>query len=71
MGAGAFARTDYPTGAIPHDAAIGDIDADGHLDIAVANEWDNTIGVLRGRGDGTFEPARYGAGQRPSAIWPA
>ena len=37
--------------------AIGDLDGDGNLDLAVANYGSSTIGVLLGSGDGTFGQA--------------
>ncbi|MBS1121769.1 MAG: repeat protein [Deltaproteobacteria bacterium] len=39
---------DFPTGAQPISVAIGDLDADGKLDLALANRTGNTVSVLRG-----------------------
>ncbi len=51
-------------GARPHggpggSVAVGDVNDDGRLDLAVANEsYDSTVSVLLGNGDGTFRPPR-------------
>lgn len=36
---------------------VGDLDGDGHVDIATANYTQSTITLLYGRGDGSFESA--------------
>jgi hypothetical protein len=36
--------------------AIGDVNADGRLDLVVTNVDTNSVGVLLGNGDGTFQP---------------
>ena len=45
--------------------AVGDVNGDGKLDVAVANFLNGTVGVLLGKGDGTFQPAvtYYAGGQ--------
>jgi hypothetical protein len=43
------ARTSRPWGI-----AIGDLNGDGHPDVAAANRADNTMSILLGKGDGTF-----------------
>jgi len=54
-----------PVGTIPDSVAIADINGDGNPDIVVANacafdnfcEFNGSVGVLLGNGDGTFQPA--------------
>jgi hypothetical protein len=46
-----------------------DIDGDGHIDIMSANEWSNTVSVLRNLGDGTFaDQVAYPTECRPQSI---
>jgi hypothetical protein len=71
-GNGTFsAATPYPTGSLlALSVAIGDLNGDGKLDLAVANygdpvlsTGDGTISVFLGNGNGTFEAATlYSAG---------
>ncbi len=47
----------------------GDFNGDGRTDLAVTNETDNTVSVLLGNGDGTFQPqVTYAVGGNPDAI---
>ncbi len=58
-----------PVGSIADAIAEGDFTGDGHLDLAVANYADDTVSVLLGNGDGTFEPqCTYAVGSEPQAI---
>ena len=65
------ARRDFPIGQNPTAVAVGDFKGDGRLDIVTASEFSsNTISVLLGNGDGTFQPAvSYAAGTNPIAVW--
>jgi type II secretory pathway component GspD/PulD (secretin) len=67
--AGLLPRTDYNTGKSPVALALADFNGDGHPDIAVANQADNTISIFLGAGDGTF-PTRtdISVGNSPSGI---
>lgn len=47
----------YAVGATPRDGVLTDIDGDGMLDIAVANESLDWVTLLFGNGDGTFSEA--------------
>ena len=44
-------------GTFPEAVRSGDFNNDGILDLAVANAKDNTVSILLGNGDGTFNPA--------------
>ena len=36
--------------------AVVDLNRDGNADLVVTNMFDNSISILRGNGDGTFQP---------------
>lgn len=42
-------------GRDPREVKVGDLNNDGHVDIAVANDGDDNVRVLLGNGDGTFQ----------------
>jgi hypothetical protein len=79
-GDGSFAaHLDYPAGlpppsfasaaAGPLAVALGDLDGDGHLDIATANSGASTVSVLLGKGDGTFAAkVDYATGKFPTGV---
>jgi FG-GAP-like repeat len=63
----------YAVGSSPYsdsDAIVaGDFAGDGRLDLAVTNSADDTVSVLLGNGDGTFQPqVTYAVGAWPDAI---
>jgi len=46
-GAGGFGpKADYPTAAQPHAVAIGDVNGDGKLDLAVSSAGSSAVSVL-------------------------
>src|SRR5204863_4611868 len=54
-----FARKDFPVGTNPITIAVGDFNGDGVPDLAVADEGSNSVAVLIGNGDGSFQPATF------------
>ena len=73
-GDGTFqAQVTVPTvsGSYPPDVAVGYINHDDHLDLAVANMMANTVCVLFGNGNGTFTEKvtlSTGSDSNPAAI---
>ena len=66
---GNFPRTDFSVGHSPSAVATGDFNGDGKLDLAVVNEGDNTVSILLGNGDGTFQSqTTIATGLAPDAI---
>jgi hypothetical protein len=58
-------------GNAPYAVAVADLNGDGKLDIAVANNGDGAVTVLLGKGDGTFTSAigsPFAVGVGPSSI---
>ena len=45
----------YATGTNPDSVRVSDLNADGRLDVVVANMSSNSVGVLLGNGDGTLQ----------------
>ena len=59
----------YSTGTNPESVTTGDFNADGKLDLAVANNGSNTVSILLGNGNGTFNSAvNYSTGNGPVSV---
>jgi hypothetical protein len=46
-----------PTGHLPNDIAVADMNRDGHLDLVIANHQSPYVTILLGDGKGGFRPA--------------
>src|SRR5947209_7078526 len=63
------AAVNYAVGAQPNPVAIGDLNGDGRLDLAVTNWGSGNASVLLGDGNGTFANAvNYATGTQPLAL---
>lgn len=66
---GNFVRTDFGTGRSPAAVVAADFNEDNRLDLAVANQTDNTVSILLGNGDGTFGTrVDFPTGTEPAAV---
>lgn len=64
-----FGRADFATGTGPASVITGDFNGDGKLDLAIANSTDNTVSILIGKPDGTFQPhVDYATDADPVAV---
>ncbi len=58
-----------PAGSQPFAVAVGDINADGRLDLAFCNLSLDSASILLGNGDGTFQaPQNFAIGSGPAAV---
>ena len=60
----------YAVGSGPYDMATADFNGDGYQDLAVVNDSVNTISVLLGNGDGTFQAQKTSALATKWNSWP-
>src|SRR5207302_2677704 len=59
----------FTTGNLPAPVVLADVNTDGKLDLAVANETSNTVSVLLGNGDGTFAARQdFATGSEPLSL---
>src|SRR5579863_4874192 len=64
-----FNQSLYAAGTYPTSIAVGDFNGDGRADLAVTNFSDNTVSILLGNGEGTFQPAvTYAVGNAPASV---
>src|SRR6266568_6100175 len=64
-----IAHKDFVSGSTPVSVAVGDFNGDGVQDLTLANYHDNTVSVLLGSGNGTFQAARtFSVGTNPSSV---
>ena len=64
-----FGQADFPAGKRPVAVATADLNDDGKLDLAVVNKLDNTVSILLGKPDGTFQAqVAYATGSAPSSV---
>ncbi len=64
-----FSQQDFATGAGPAAVVVGDFNGDGKLDLATANATGNSVSILLGNGDGTFQAKLdFPTGMNPRGI---
>jgi hypothetical protein len=64
-----FGRADFAVGTGPASVATGDFNGDGIPDLVSVNQFDNTVSILLGNMDGTFNPqVPYPTGPGPTAV---
>ncbi len=54
-----FLEPTTPVGRVPSPSEPSDFNRDGIVDVAVTNTQDETISILLGNGDGSFQPAQH------------
>ena len=65
----AFDQSTISVGQFPEGVAEADLNGDGKPDLIVANLSSNTVSVLLGNGDGTFQPpVNYSTNEGPASV---
>jgi FG-GAP-like repeat len=63
------AQREFSAGFSPSALAVADVNGDGVPDIIAANAQTNTVSILLGNGDGTFQaPLSFPVGRSPDAL---
>ena len=64
----AVTAVSFPVNTFPRCVTAGDFDADGRIDLAVANR-SNTVSIVLGNGDATFQaPLYFVARSEPNSV---
>src|SRR6516165_2071432 len=64
-----LAAKSFATATHPNSVAVADLNGDGRVDLVVANDSSNTVSVLLGNGNGTFQSAvNYSVGSFPAGV---
>jgi uncharacterized repeat protein (TIGR01451 family) len=59
----------YAVGSGPQSVVVGDFNGDGKQDLAVLNATSNSVSLLLGNGDGSFQTAKsFNCGNNPSSL---
>ncbi|MEG3987652.1 FG-GAP-like repeat-containing protein, partial [Microcoleus sp. S28C3] len=62
-------KSDFNVGTNPQSVVTGDFNADGKLDLAVANSGSNNVSILLGTGTGSFgDVTNFSAGTSPYSV---
>jgi hypothetical protein len=66
-------RVTYPTTSVgfigPSAMTTGDFNGDGKVDLAITDQQDNTVSILLGNADGTFQsPLEFSTGKFPVGV---
>ncbi len=65
-----FTPPTFSVGTTPVAQTVGDFNGDGKADLAAVNQGSNTVSVLLGKGDGTFQPRTdYATGTTPVGVF--
>ncbi|CAF3552505.1 unnamed protein product [Rotaria sp. Silwood1] len=59
----------YRTGSGPKTLVTGDFNSDSYIDLAITNSIDDTLSILLGNGDGTFQTQQVYVFERGSRPW--
>src|SRR5277367_3431626 len=59
----------FGTGDAPRFVAVGDLNGDGKQDLVVANKYSQSVSILLGNGNGTFQAQQtLAAGNEPASV---